>query len=53
MLDKTLGNLIKKEIGRRKGTINLIASENFVSKEILNLIKKEVEKICKKFPAMK
>jgi len=38
MSDKVLKNLLKREIRRQKETINLIASENFVSREILAII---------------
>lgn len=38
MKDKILENLIKKETARQKETINLIASENFASPEILNIV---------------
>ena len=38
MSDKILENLIKKEIRRQKETINLIASENFVSREIMEIV---------------
>jgi len=38
MRDEILENLIKKEIRRQKKTIDLIASENFVSKEILSIV---------------
>jgi len=38
MKDKILENLIKKEIKRQKESIDLIASENFVSKEILEIV---------------
>lgn len=38
MKDKILENLIKKEIRRQRETIDLIASENFVSKEILEIV---------------
>ena len=34
MRDKILGHLLKKENNRQKKVINLIASENFVSKEV-------------------
>ncbi|MEK7555384.1 MAG: serine hydroxymethyltransferase [Patescibacteria group bacterium] len=36
--DKILNNLIKKEINRQQKTINLIASENFASPEILKIV---------------
>jgi glycine hydroxymethyltransferase len=36
--DVILQNLIKKEIRRQRETLNLIASENFVSPEILNIL---------------
>jgi glycine hydroxymethyltransferase len=35
MRDKQIENLIKKEAKRQKETINLIASENYVSKDVL------------------
>ncbi|MES2059945.1 MAG: serine hydroxymethyltransferase [Patescibacteria group bacterium] len=35
MKDKQIQNLIKKEEKRQKGVINLIASENYVSKDVL------------------
>jgi glycine hydroxymethyltransferase len=35
MRDKQIENLIKKETKRQKETINLIASENYVSKDVL------------------
>jgi len=35
MKDKVLENLIKQEIGRQKNTINLIPSENIVSRDVL------------------
>ncbi|MBZ1348760.1 MAG: serine hydroxymethyltransferase [Candidatus Liptonbacteria bacterium] len=38
MLDKKLNFLIKKEKERQKKEINLIASENFVSREILEIL---------------
>ncbi|MEK7114479.1 MAG: serine hydroxymethyltransferase [Patescibacteria group bacterium] len=38
MKDKVLENLIKKEVKRQKETINLIASENFVSKDVLEAL---------------
>ncbi len=38
MEDKILNNLIKKEINRQQKTINLIASENFVSRQVLNAL---------------
>ncbi len=38
MKDRILNNLIKKEINRQQKTINLIASENFVSPEILKIV---------------
>lgn len=38
MKDKILDNLIKKEINRQQRTINLIASENFASPEILKIV---------------
>jgi glycine hydroxymethyltransferase len=38
MQDKTLKNLIKKEIKRQQETLNLIASENIVSQEILKIV---------------
>jgi glycine hydroxymethyltransferase len=38
MKDKILENLIKKEVQRQKESINLIASENFVSPEILKIV---------------
>ncbi len=38
MKDKILGNLIKKEVERQKETINLIASENFVSRDVLEAL---------------
>lgn len=36
--DPTIGNLISKEIIRQKNTINLIASENYVSKSVLEAV---------------
>ena len=38
MKDRVLENLIKKEVKRQKETINLIASENFVSKDVLEAL---------------
>lgn len=38
MKDKDIENLIKKEDKRQKKTINLIASENFVSKDVLKAL---------------
>ncbi|MDP3015365.1 MAG: serine hydroxymethyltransferase [bacterium] len=38
MKDKILENLIEKEVKRQKETINLIASENFVSKDVLEAL---------------
>ena len=38
MKDKILENLIKKEVKRQKETINLIASENVVSKDVMTAL---------------
>lgn len=38
MKDKALNNLIKKEIHRQQKTINLIASENYISSQALNAL---------------
>ena len=38
MIDKVLENLIRKETKRQKETINLIASENYVSPEVLKAL---------------
>lgn len=38
MVDKILQQLIKKEIERQKKTINLIASENYVTNDILEIL---------------
>jgi glycine hydroxymethyltransferase len=38
MLDKQIQDLIKKEEKRQKGVINLIASENYVSKDVLDAL---------------
>src|SRR3989344_2865487 len=38
MQDKTLEKLIKAELKRQSSTINLIPSENYVSKEILEVV---------------
>ena len=38
MKDKKIQNLIQKEGKRQKGVINLIASENYVSKDVLDAL---------------
>ncbi len=38
MKDKQIADLIKKEEKRQKGVINLIASENYVSKDVLSAL---------------
>ena len=42
MQDKKIENLIKDEAKRQKGVINLIASENYVSKDILSALGSEL-----------
>src|SRR3989344_7262826 len=41
MKDKVVENLIKKEQKRQRSVINLIASENFVSKDVLAAVGSE------------
>ncbi|MFA5987153.1 MAG: serine hydroxymethyltransferase [Candidatus Paceibacterota bacterium] len=38
MIDKEIGNLIKKEDARQKSVVNLIASENIVSADVLEAL---------------
>lgn len=42
MRDKQIGKLIKQEKQRQKGVINLIASENYVSKDVLEALGSEL-----------
>lgn len=42
MKDKTIGNLIKAEQKRQKSVINLIASENYVSQDVLDALGSEL-----------
>src|SRR3989338_9376052 len=37
-MDKIIENLIKKEIKRQNETLDLVASENYVSKDVLNAL---------------
>lgn len=42
MQDKKIEKLIKEEVKRQKGVINLIASENYVSKDVLKTLGSEL-----------
>lgn len=42
MKDKEIGKLIKAEVQRQKSVINLIASENYVSKDVLEALGSEL-----------
>lgn len=51
MKDKQIGKLLKAEAGRQKKVINLIASENYVSKDVLAALGSElVNKYAEGYP---